>query len=89
MFLDDRYDEAGFDPLSETSWSPSMADLKAQGIGIIAPPLWVLVTLDSEGELIPSEYANDAGLKIITWSLERSGLLIDGGGWTTKVSLLP
>lgn len=84
VFLDDRYDEAGFDPQSETSWSPSMADLKAQGVEIIAPPLWVLVTLDNEGKLIPSEYANaanDAGLKIITWSLERSGLLIDGGGW--------
>jgi glycerophosphoryl diester phosphodiesterase len=25
--------------------------------------------------------AKDAGLDIITWTLERSGLLIDGGGW--------
>ncbi|AQS39272.1 Glycerophosphoryl diester phosphodiesterase family [Shewanella psychrophila] len=84
VFLDDRYDDAGFDPQSETSWAPSMPDLKAQGVEIIAPPLWVLVTLDNEGKLIPSEYANaanDAGLKIIAWSLERSGLLADGGGW--------
>lgn len=87
VFLDDRYDDAGFDPQSETSWVPSMTDLKGQGVEIIAPPLWVLVTLDNEGALIPSDYANaanEAGLKIIAWSLERSGLLIDGGGWYYK-----
>ena len=35
------------------------------------------------GKYAPSEYAmaaNAAGLKIITWSLERSGLLASGGG---------
>ncbi len=61
-----------------------MAELKAQGVEIVAPPLWVLVTLDADKKIIPSEYAKAAkaaGLKIITWSLERSGLLKDGGGW--------
>lgn len=85
VYLDDRYDiHTGFDPQDSSSWSPSMAELKAQGVEIVAPPLWVLVTLDADKKIIPSEYAKAAkaaGLKIITWSLERSGLLKDGGGW--------
>ena len=34
--------------------------------------------------MMPSEYAkeaNKAGLKIITWSIERSGPLANSGGW--------
>ena len=61
-----------------------MDSLAGDGVQIIAPPLWVLVTLDDEGKIVPSEYAkaaNAAGLKIITWTLERSGLLTQGGGW--------
>lgn len=85
VFLDDRYDyNSAFDPQNSATWSPSMADLKTQGVEIIAPPLWVLVALDADKRIIPSEYAKaakDAGLKIITWSLERSGLLIQGGGF--------
>lgn len=45
--------------------------------------MWVLVTLEGE-KIVPSIYAkeaNDAGLQIITWTLERSGLLMDGGGY--------
>jgi glycerophosphoryl diester phosphodiesterase len=44
----------------------------------------MLVTLNSAGEIIPSEYAKAAKaaeLNIIAWSLERSGLLANGGGW--------
>ena len=51
---------------------------------IIAPPLWVLVTLNDKNEIVPSEYAKAAraaGLDIITWSLERSGPLNAGGGF--------
>ncbi|MBW8183418.1 glycerophosphodiester phosphodiesterase family protein [Shewanella nanhaiensis] len=84
VFLDDRYDDAGFDPQNPETWSPSMDELKNQGVEYIAPPLWVLVTLDNEHKLVPSEYAkaaNIAQLNIITWTLERSGLLINGGGW--------
>ena len=85
VFLDDRYDYNGaFDPQNSATWSPSMADLKTQGVEIIAPPLWVLVALDADKKIIPSEYAKaakGAGLKIITWSLERSGLLKNGGGF--------
>lgn len=85
VFLDDRYDyNSAFDPQNSATWSPSMADLKTQGVEIIAPPLWVLVALDVDKKIIPSEYAKaakGAGLKIITWSLERSGLLKNGGGF--------
>jgi glycerophosphoryl diester phosphodiesterase len=84
VFLDDRYDDAGFDPQHADTWSPSMEELKNQGVEYIAPPLWVLVTLDAENKLIPSEYAKaakSAQLNIIAWTLERSGLLINGGGW--------
>ena len=63
---------------------PSMKELATQGVKIIAPPIWMLLTLDQNGKVVPSAYAKEAktaGLGIITWSLERSGLLTDGGGW--------
>ena len=40
--------------------------------------------LDGHNQIVPSEYAMNAkaaGLDIITWTLERSGLLKTGGGW--------
>jgi glycerophosphoryl diester phosphodiesterase len=61
-----------------------MAELVAQGVKIIAPPIWVLVALDDDHRIVPSTYAKaarQAGLDIITWTLERSGPLRDGGGW--------
>ena len=66
---------------------PSLAELEAlhaQGVNIIAPPTWALLALDAKGDIAPSDYAKnakDAGLDIITWTLERSGLLKSGGGW--------
>lgn len=54
---------------------------RAQGVRIVAPPLWVLLAADTSGNLLPSQYARNAkaaGLDIITWSLERSGILADG-----------
>ncbi|KAA3654603.1 MAG: glycerophosphodiester phosphodiesterase [Proteobacteria bacterium] len=58
--------------------------LARQGVNIVAPPLWALVTLDAQARIVPSAYARAAraaGLDIITWTLERSGTLTDGGGW--------
>jgi glycerophosphoryl diester phosphodiesterase len=50
----------------------------------VAPPIFALLSLQ-EGKLGPSAYAKDvksAGLEIITWSLERSGLMAENkGGW--------
>ncbi len=66
---------------------PNEAELRAykeQGIRIVAPPLFALLK-DEAGELAPSDYAvhaKAAGLGIIAWSLERSGVLADGdNGW--------
>jgi glycerophosphoryl diester phosphodiesterase len=61
-----------------------MPELVEQGVNVVAPPLFVLVALDEDGEIVPSDYAlaaREAGLDIITWTIERSGPLADGGGW--------
>jgi len=80
VYLDDRVYE---DPQFEATQA-NMDELAALGVNIIAPPMWALVTLDNYGKIVPSEYtefAKGAGLDMITWTLERSGLLKDGGGW--------
>lgn len=90
VYLDGRYDDRSFDHTDPSTWAPSMDELAAQGVQIIAPPMWMLVGLNSHQQIVPStyaQYAKTAGLEIITWTLERSGLLKDGGGWyyqTTK-----
>jgi glycerophosphoryl diester phosphodiesterase len=63
---------------------PSFADLvgyKQAGINIVAPPTFALLTVDHANHIVPSQYAKDAraaGLDIITWTLERSGIRADG-----------
>lgn len=63
---------------------PSFATLagwKAEGINIWAPPIFALLTDDGHGNIVASQWAKDAkaaGLDIITWTLERSGILADG-----------
>jgi glycerophosphoryl diester phosphodiesterase len=84
VYLDGRDNKSGFDPQNSDTWQPSMKELVNDGIRIIAPPIWMLVTLDNNQNIIPSQYAIDAkaaGLKIIAWSLERSGPLTSGGGY--------
>ncbi|HEY6131385.1 MAG TPA: glycerophosphodiester phosphodiesterase, partial [Halioglobus sp.] len=59
-----------------------MEGLAAQGVKIIAPPMFALLALDANDRIVPSDYAiaaKKAGLKIITWTLERSGPLNAGG----------
>ena len=84
VYLDGRDSDAGFDPNNADTWQPSMAALFNDGVKIIAPPIWVLLTIDNENNIVPSQYAIDAkaaGLNIIAWSLERSGPLNNGGGY--------
>ncbi|MGR3756238.1 MAG: glycerophosphodiester phosphodiesterase family protein [Tranquillimonas sp.] len=89
VYLDDRYseedgDEGLVDPNDPATFKPSMQELADMGVNYIAPPLWMLLTLDENGEMVPSAYAEEAkaaGLDIITWTLERSGPLSGGGGW--------
>lgn len=83
LFLDGRYEAAGFDHRDPATWSPGMEQLAGMGVTAIGPPLWMLVEAGAAG-IEPSLYARQArsaGLEIITWSLERSGSLEHGGGW--------
>lgn len=79
VFLDGR----SLDPSDPATWDPDMGALADRGVQIIAPPMQMLVTLDENDQIVPSAYAlaaKEAGLEIITWTLERSGPLQTGGG---------
>ncbi|WMS44303.1 glycerophosphodiester phosphodiesterase family protein [Acuticoccus sp. MNP-M23] len=92
VYLDDRYeafddDEGEIDPNDPATFKPTMQELADMGVNYIAPPIWMMLTLDDSGEIVPSAYAKEAkaaGLKLIAWSLERSGPLESGGGWYYK-----
>lgn len=71
VYLDSRVDTPDFAPGLE-----DFQALAAQGVRIVAPPMWALVTLDESGRIVPSDYARFArlaGLDIIAWSFERTG----------------
>lgn len=58
-----------------------LARYKAAGINYWAPPLYALLDLDSSRRIVPSRHARaarDAGLEMLTWTLERSGDISDG-----------
>lgn len=79
VFLDGRVDEEGGVGVA----IEGMDALAAEGVQIVAPPLWALVTLDGD-KIVPSDYAHAAkaaGLDLISWTLERSGRLHSGGGY--------
>jgi glycerophosphoryl diester phosphodiesterase len=63
---------------------PGFAELvgyKQAGINIVGPPMFALVDLDFNNNIVRSQYAKNAkaaGLDIITWTLERSGILVGG-----------
>ncbi len=74
VFLDDA---------NTPSELPTLAELQsyaAQGVKIVAPPMWALLAVDGNGQIVPSQYALNAkaaGLDIITWTLERSGRIVE------------
>ncbi|OSP54318.1 glycerophosphodiester phosphodiesterase family protein [Pseudoruegeria sp. SK021] len=73
-----------YDNMDPESWDLTPAEIKAMGVNYLAPALWMMVTLDADNKIVPSEYAiaaKEADLKLIAWSLERSGPLTTGGGW--------
>jgi glycerophosphoryl diester phosphodiesterase len=78
VFLDDAEKVADLPGLEE------LQRYKQDGIQIVAPPIFALLDV-KDGQLAASAYARNAkqaGLGIIAWSLERSGLLATGkGGW--------
>ena len=60
---------------------PDLVGYRQAGINIVGPPLFALLALDFAGDIEPSQYAKDAkaaGLDIIAWTLERSGILVGG-----------
>ena len=78
VFLDDA---------EKVSSLPSLEQLqsyKKDSIQIVAPPIFALLDV-KDGKLVPSAYARNAkaaGLNIVTWSLERAGVIATGhGGW--------
>jgi glycerophosphoryl diester phosphodiesterase len=80
VFLDERVDQPG----GYEAAVRNMPAIAAQGVKIIAPPMWALLTLDASRRIVPSSYAvaaRAAGLDLITWTLERSGLLVNNGGY--------
>ena len=75
MYLDDRVDT----PAGYKTAVASMQDIANKGVKIIAPSFPNLLAVDNATQkIMPSDYAiaaQKAGLKFITWSLERSGPL--------------
>ena len=86
VYLDGCYCDGTTDGCGALDCSPlndDFAALVATGVNYIAPPMQMLVKVDGTS-YAPSDYAlsaKAAGLKIITWTLERSGPLGGGGGW--------
>lgn len=72
----DSVDPTANPPIERLSLA-QLKDLRKQGVRIIAPPMWALLAVNADDEVVPSEYAKDmkkAGLKIITWTFERADL---------------
>jgi glycerophosphoryl diester phosphodiesterase len=78
VFLD------GADKVADLPDLAKLISYKNEGIQIVAPPIFALLDT-KDGKLSASAYAKNAkqaGLSIITWSLERSGVMASGkGGW--------
>jgi glycerophosphoryl diester phosphodiesterase len=75
VYLDDANIVAELPPAAQ------LAAYKAEGINIVAPPIFALLDIDGNGNIVASRYARHAkaaGLDIITWTLERTGILADG-----------
>ena len=71
-------DEAG--KMADLPDLDKLKTYRSEGIRIVAPPLFALLAAQ-DGKIVPSTYARNAkaaGLDIITWTLERSGILSDG-----------
>jgi glycerophosphoryl diester phosphodiesterase len=75
VFLDDANVPA------ELPTAAQLKNYRAMGVRIWGPPTFALLALGPGGAIVPSQSAKDAraaGLDIITWTLERSGILADG-----------
>lgn len=78
VYLDSRVDTVAGYKQAITE----MRSLAQRGVKILAPPIFALLSTStsSKNGIVPSEYAlaaKRAGIKLIAWSLERSGPLKD------------
>jgi glycerophosphoryl diester phosphodiesterase len=67
-------DDPGVDPRDGVT-PMTLQDMRNIGVRVIAPPMWMLLK-ERDGKIVPSKYAGAAqraGLKIISWTTERSG----------------
>ena len=82
VYLDDRYETITppLDPNDPSTWIRQLQDLRhprhedRRAADVGAPGG------DENGQIVPSQYAKDAkaaGLDIITWTLERSGRIVE------------
>lgn len=81
VFLVEWYD--GFNEQDAETWNWDFAELKAQGVNYLAPSINMMLTLEGD-QIAASNFARaakEADLKLIAWTLERSGPLASGGGW--------
>jgi len=79
--LEGNYDAYGS---NATAFAEHVSDIVEAGVPYLAPPMWMLLDLDENMSMIESTYATyakEAGFELITWTLERSGPLVTGGGW--------
>jgi glycerophosphoryl diester phosphodiesterase len=84
VYLDD-IDPTATPPIPRLSFD-ELTRLKQHGVRIVAPPIWALLTVNDDRNVVPSNYASDirkAGLDVITWTFERSDLRqgAASGGW--------
>lgn len=78
VLLESRYN-GEIDPVNgePEDFLPDMQGLADRGVQILAPPLYFLLRVNDEGELVPSPYAlaaRNAGLKLVAWTVERTDL---------------
>jgi glycerophosphoryl diester phosphodiesterase len=79
VFLDD-IPSANFPPFPTPPTLEQLQALKKAGVNILAPAMPALLTTNAANEVVPSTYAErakQAGLKLITWTTERSGRIVE------------
>ena len=89
VWLDGRYRTQEIDAADASNLTPGFDELAGEGVGYLAPPIWMLLTLDEAGEMVPSDYAvraRAAGLPLLTWSLERDADAPGGGFYFRSVA---
>ncbi|GAW16173.1 hypothetical protein ANO14919_055960 [Xylariales sp. No.14919] len=72
-------DSSGDAPATVDDAVANLTFYRDAGVRIVSPPLQYLVAVDADGAYVPSRYATAAkalGLELVTWSLERSGPLV-------------